>query len=215
MSSVYIIEDDTLLRELVREMILSQGLLNIVGDCGDGAEGLAECLRLAPDMVITDVRLPGLDGVELSRRLRAELPQLRILLFSGLFNLSIIRRALLAKVNGIVEKKAGLAQMSRAIEAVAQGQSFFGDSIVSSMQELVSGKLKLPALESLTPRELDVLRLTAEGLTTRELAQQLGISSRTAEVHRNNIMIKLDTHSAVGLTRIAISCGVVDIPGEV
>ncbi len=213
MPSVYIVEDETLLRDLVREMLTSREGFSVLGDCGDGAQGLAQCLRLKPDMLITDVRLPGMDGVELARQLREAMPGMRILLFSGLFNMPIIRRALLAKVDGIVEKKAGLAEMERAVLAVASGRSYFGDMVVRSMPDLVSGKMELPALETLTSREMEVLRLIAEGLSSRDIAEALGISARTAEVHRNNIMGKLDTHSAVGLTRIAISCGVVDIPG--
>lgn len=215
MTRVYIIEDETLLLDLVSELIGQNPNREVIGRSNNGEEGLKECRKLKPDLLITDVRLPGMDGVEVARHLKEEQPALRILLFSGLFSLPIIRRAMLAKVDAIIEKKAGVVRLSQAIDAVITGQSYFGDTIVRSMQELMSGKAKLPQVEELTTRELDVLRLTAEGLSTRELAQQLGISSRTAEVHRNNIMTKLDTHSAVGLTRIAISCGIVDIPGEV
>jgi len=212
MTSVYIIEDESLLRDLVREMLDGREGFRVCGDSGDGATGLEECLRLKPDMVITDVRLPGLDGVEVSRRLREGLPRVRILLFSGLFNLPIIRRALLARVNGIIEKKAGLTEMLGAIEAVAGGQSYFGDVVLRSMPDLVSAKAQSYPVETLTTREREVLRLLAEGFQAREIAAQLGISSRTADVHRTNIMGKLDAHNVVSLTRIAIACGLVDIP---
>ncbi|MFA5257739.1 MAG: response regulator transcription factor [Opitutales bacterium] len=212
MTSVYIIEDESLLRDLVRDMLKGREGFTVVGDSGDGVAGLAECLRLKPDMVITDVRLPGMDGVEVSRRLREELPGARILLFSGMFNLPIIRRALLARVDGIIEKKAGLTEMLRAVEAVAGGQSYFGDLVVRSMPDLVSGKAQAYPVETLTAREREVMCLLAEGLQAREIAAELGISSRTADVHRSNIMTKLDAHNVVSLTRIAIACGLVDIP---
>jgi len=200
------------LRDFIGDLLRSRDGFDVVGDSGNGAIGLADCLRLKPDLVITDLRLPGMDGVEVAQRLRDALPDIRILLFSGMFNLTIIRRALLAKVDGIVEKGAGLAEMERAIASLVAGKSYLGDVVVRSMPDLVSGRVSLSPVESLTARECEVLRLIAQGLTARDIAAKLGISARTAEVHRNNIMIKLDAHNMVSLTRIAIASGLVDIP---
>lgn len=212
MTRVYIIEDESLLRDFVKDLLAEKPDYEVVGDSGDGAEGLAASLALKPDMVITDLRLPNMDGVEIARRLRLEMPQVRILLFSGAFNTGIIRRALLAQVNGIIEKKAGLKEMERAIDAVAGGQSYFGDAVARSMPEMLSDKESRYPVETLTEREREVLCLLAEGLATREIAEKLGISARTADVHRTNIMTKLDAHNVVALTRIAIACGLVDVP---
>jgi DNA-binding NarL/FixJ family response regulator len=212
MTRLYIIEDETLLRELVCDMLAEKEGFEVVGGCGDGTEGLAACLSLKPDMLVTDMRVPGMDGVEIARRLREKMPDVKVLLFSGMFNVEIIRRALMAKINGIIEKKAGLAEMDNAIRAVAAGQSFFGDIVVRSMPDLVGGSVPAHPVETLTSREREILCMIAEGLSTRDIATRLSISARTADVHRTNIMTKLDAHNVVSLTRIAIACGLVSLP---
>jgi DNA-binding NarL/FixJ family response regulator len=212
MTSVYIIEDESLLRDFVKDLLAGRDDFKVVGDSGDGERALADCLSLKPDMVITDVRLPGIDGVELTSRLREKLPQTRVLLMSGAFSLSIIRRALLLKVNGILEKSGGLAEMQKAIDAVAIGQTYYGDAIMRSLPELLSTKAEPHPVETLTSREREILCMIAEGLSTREIADKLSISARTADVHRMHIMTKLDAHNVASLTRIAIAHGLVDIP---
>lgn len=212
MTSVYIIEDESLLRDFVKDLLSGQEAFKVLGDNGDGEKALSECLSLRPDMVITDVRLPGMDGVELSERLREQLPGVRILLMSGSFSLSVIRRALLLKVNGILEKSGGLLEMQKAIDAVASGQTYYGDAIMRSLPELLSSREEPHPVESLTSREREILCMIALGLSTREIADKLEISARTADVHRMHIMTKLDAHNIATLTRVAIAHGLVDLP---
>lgn len=212
MTSVYITEDESLLRDFVKDLLGERDGFKVVGDCGDAEHALAECLTLKPDMVITDVRLPGMDGVELTERLREKFPDIKVLLMSGSFSLSIIRRALVLKVNGILEKSGGLAEMQKAIDSVASGQTYYGDAIMRSLPELLSGKAEPHPVETLTSREREILCMIAEGLSTREMADKLSISVRTADVHRMHIMSKLDAHNIASLTRIAIAHGMVDIP---
>ena len=212
MQKVYIIEDEVLLRDLITDLLRNSRELEIVGSSGDGREGYEACSRLRPHIVILDVRLPGLNGIEIAQRLRQEQPNIKVLVFSGLFNLGIIKRVLLAKVNGIIEKNAGLVEMEKAIKAVAAGQSYFGPSIVQSMPDLLVSSPQDQTLESLTPREREILQLIAEGHTTKEIADKLGISARTADVHRTHIMQKLNVHNVAGLTRAAIGYGLVKVP---
>jgi DNA-binding NarL/FixJ family response regulator len=212
MQKVYIIEDEVLLRDLISDLLRNNRELELVGSSGDGREGCDACLKLRPHMVILDVRVPGLNGIEIAQRLRQEQPNIKILVFSGLFNLGIIKRVLLAKVNGIIEKNAGLAEMEKAIKAVAAGQSYFGPSIVQSMPELLVSSPSDQTLEALTPREREILQLIAEGNTTKEIADKLGISARTADVHRTHIMQKLNVHNVAGLTRAAIAYGLIKVP---
>lgn len=215
MQKIYIIEDEVLLRDLIIDLLQNHRDLEIVGSSGDGREGVEKCLELKPHIVVLDVRIPGLNGVEVAHRLRQEMPWVKILVFSGLFNLGIIKRVLLAKVNGIIEKNAGLAEMEKAIRAVAAGQSYFGPSIVASMPELLVSDTSTQTLEALTPREREILQLIAEGHTTKEIAEKLGISARTADVHRTHIMQKLSVHNVAGLTRMAISYGLVAVPDQI
>ena len=211
MTRVYIVEDEPLLRDFMNDLLSGKPGFTVAGASGDAETALAACARQKPDMVVTDVRLPGVDGVELSRRLRETLPDLRILLVSGAFTPSIIRRALIAKVNGILEKSSGLAEMEKAIAAVAAGQSYYGDAIMKSLPELLSSNIEPHPVESLTAREKEILCMIADGLSTREIADKLKISARTADVHRMHIMTKLDAHNVASLTRIAIANGLVDI----
>lgn len=212
MQTVYIIEDDVLLRDLIIDLLRDRPQYKIIGHSGDGIEGLKQCERLTPDIVVLDVRLPSLSGVEVAMRLRNEKPNCKILVFSGAFNLSIIKRVFMAKVAGIIEKSAGLAEMERAFEAVASGQSYYGPEILKRMPKLLSGSGDEESIDSLTNREREVLQLIAEGYTTKEIAAKLGISARTADVHRSHIMQKLNVHNVAGLVRAAISFGLVAEP---
>lgn len=212
MTRLYLVEDESLLRDFIKDMLSDREGFEVVGDSPDAESALVACPVLMPDMLITDVRLPGMDGVDLVRRLRDGLPDLHVLLLSGSFSLSVIRRALLARVDGILEKNGGLPEMEKAIEAVAAGHTYYGDAVLRSMPELVSGKAEAHPLESLTDREREVLSMIAEGFSTKDIAVKLDISARTADVHRMHIMGKLDAHNVATLTRIAIAAGLVDLP---
>jgi DNA-binding NarL/FixJ family response regulator len=211
MTSVYIIEDEQLLRDFMKDMLAGRGDMKIVGDSANAETALVACRELKPDMIVTDVRLPGMDGVDLAVKLREMLPGLRVLLVSGLFSPAIIRRALVAKVEGILEKSGGLAEMEKAMTDVAQGRNYYGDAILKSLPELLSGGPQTHPVDTLTSREKEILCLIADGLSTREIADKLQISARTADVHRMHIMTKLDAHNVASLTRIAIATGLVDI----
>ena len=212
MTSVYIVEDESLMRDLMREIVAARPGLNVAGDAAGAESALDACGKLRPDMVLTDVRLPGMDGVEFARKLRETLPEVRILVMSGAFSPLLIRRALLTRVNGIIEKNAGLPEMQKALDAVAAGQSYYGDAVLRILPEIVAGKAEPHPVESLTSREKEILRMIADGLSTKEIAEKLAISARTADVHRMHIMTKLDAHNVASLTRIAIASGLVDIP---
>jgi DNA-binding NarL/FixJ family response regulator len=211
MTSVYIVEDESLLRDFMKDLVGREAELSFAGASGDAETAFEECRKLQPDMLISDVRLPGIDGVDLSKKLRDCLPDIKILLVSAFFTPAVIRRALLAKVNGILEKNAGLSEMEKALAAVASGQTYYGDAILRSLPDLLSAKAEPHPVENLTAREKEILCLIADGLSTREIADRLKISTRTADVHRMHIMAKLDCHSVAGLTRIAIAGGLVDL----
>ncbi len=210
MQKVYVIEDDILLRDLITEALSHRQDLLMVGSCGDGRKGLDECLQLKPNMVILDVRLPGLNGVEVATQIKNELPQTKVLVFSGSFNLSTLRRVMMAKVHGIIEKGAGLVELEKAIDSLARGQTYYGPAIVQRLPELLTSPHDDQTLDSLTLREKEVLQLIGEGFTTKEIADKLNISARTADVHRTHIMQKLGVHNVAGLTRKAVLFGLVD-----
>ena len=210
MHKVFIIEDEVLLRDLLCEVISNQIDLTVIGTSGDGREGMNQCLKLRPDLLITDVQLPSLNGIEIVERLKSEMPALRILVISGLFNLARIKRILMLRVDGILEKAAGLAEMERGLKAVASGQTYYSPEIMNRMPELLATNPNEGGLENLTSREREVLQLIAEGLTNKEVADRLHISVRTADVHRTHLMQKLSVHNVAGLTRAAIRFGLIE-----
>lgn len=212
MQSVYIIEDEVLLRDLLCDLIGSQHDLDLIGCNGDGTDGLNEVLRIKPDILVTDVQLPGLNGIEIVQRVKQDLPRVKILVVSGAFNLPRLKRVLMTKADGIIEKSAGLQEMEKALKSVASGQSYYSPTVIQRMPELLTVQESDSRMESLTSREREILQLVAEGNTTKEIASKLNISARTADVHRTHIMQKLDVHNVAGLTRMAISFGLVDAP---
>lgn len=211
MIRAYIIEDEILLRDLIVDLLETRDDIEVIGQSGDGAEGLEACLREKPDIVFLDVRLPSLNGAEVAQRLRKDVPHAKLLVFSGAFSLGVIKRMMLLKVQGIIEKGAGLDEMRRAIDTVFSGQTYFSAGIVEKMPELLASDERAETLEALTPREREILQLIAEGKTTKEIAAKLNISVRTADVHRTNIMQKIGVHNVAGLTRFAIASGLVSV----
>lgn len=210
MQRVYIIEDDILLRDLLCDLIKNEPELEVIGTQGDGVEGLRACVEKEPDILICDVKLPGLNGIEVVGRLKQDFPRLKIIVVSGTFSLAWIKRAMLLKVEGIISKGAGLDDLQRCLRSVAAGQSFYSADVLQRMPELLTTAENSGDLDVLTSREREILQLIAEGLTTKEIAAKLCISHRTADVHRCHIMQKLKVHNVAGLTRLAIRFGLVD-----
>ena len=204
MKRVVVIEDQTILRELIAEMLESLPMLELVGDTGEGHEGIKLCNREQPDLVILDIMLPELNGVEVIHHLKRDLPECNILVFSGLTDSTTVNRILKAGVAGYIEKNASLTDLRKAIEQVAGGRTFFGAKIMEAMQEIMMNGGVDDSVESLTPREREIVQLIAESYSNKEIASKLFISARTANTHRTNIMRKLGIHDVAGLTRYAI-----------
>lgn len=204
MKKVVIVEDQTILRELIAGTIESMPMIELVGSSGDGAEGVDLCLDLNPDLVILDIMLPELNGVEVITRLKRENQNLQILVFSGLTDRNVVNRILKAGVAGFIEKDARLDELRKAIEQVSSGHSYFGAKIMEAMQEIMMNGGVDDSVESLTTREREIVQLIAESHSNKEIADKLCISVRTADTHRTNIMRKLKIHDVAGLTRYAI-----------
>ena len=204
MKKVIIVEDQTILRELIEGVIDTMAMVEVSGSSGDGAQGVDLCLDSNPDLVILDIMLPELNGVEVIKRLKRDNPKLNILVFSGLTDRSVVNRILKAGVSGYIEKNTGLEELRKAIENVANGQSFFGSKIMAAMQDIMMNGGIDDSVECLTTREREIVQLIAESYSNKEIADKLCISIRTADTHRTNIMRKLKIHDVAGLTRYAI-----------
>jgi len=202
-----IIEDQTAVREMLVEVLATDRAYTLVGQCGDGQEALKMCLDLKPDVVVLDAMLPGLGGVDLMRQLLKALPRLKVLVFSGYENPHLIRGMLEAGAMGFVEKTANFKEFKKGLAAIALGGTYFGPAVTRALQTAASRPG--PGV-MLTNREREILQMVARGQSTKEIAASLGISAKTADNHRTNLMRKLDLHEVASLTRHAIDSGLLE-----
>ncbi|MGZ0655797.1 response regulator [Coraliomargarita sp. W4R53] len=213
MKKVIVIEDQTIMRDLICQLVESYTTMEVIAQSGDGAEGYELCLKHLPDLVILDIMLPNLNGSEVLRRLKAKNPKINILIFSAASSNTMVNRLLKSGVTGYIEKDAGLVELEKAINLVADGRSYFSPRVVDAMRELMVSGGQDDSLEALTTREREIVQLIAESFSNKEIAAKLGMSVRTADTHRTNIMKKLDLHDVAALTRWAIANKLVDPTG--
>lgn len=210
MKTVYVIEDQLVLKDFIIRLIKDFPTLKLIGSHVDGQEGCRECLQLKPDMVILDVMLPGLNGVDVLRRLKKNIPGVLVLGFSAFPSKQILKQMVEGGADGLVQKSESLEILEKAIEQVSSGQTFFSPNIVSMLRDIMLHPEEVSSLEELSTREREILQLIAESHSNKSIAEKLNISVKTAETHRNNIMKKLNIHDAVGLTRYAIAHGLIN-----
>jgi len=207
MHRLAIIEDQTAVREMLVEILATERDYTLVGQSGDGQEALSMCLRLKPDLVVLDAKLPGMGGVELLRRLLVRLPGLKVLVFSGHESPHLIREMVEAGAKGFVEKTANLQEFKKGLAVIALGGTYFGPAVAGALRR----EFARPGTRgTLTDREREILQLVARGHSTKEIAATLGISAKTADNHRTNLMRKLDLHEVASLTRHAIDSGLLE-----
>lgn len=206
MKKVVIIEDQTAIREMISQLLAQDPNYQVVAETGDGQTASNLCLELKPDFVILDIMLPGLNGIEVLRRLSKNSKHTRILVFSGYQNTSLLKDILEAGAHGFVEKTSPLAELKKGIEVVSDGGTFFSPEAAQLLREVVlnPSPSNRNGLNALTAREREILQLIAGSNTTREIAKRLDISTKTADNHRSNLMKKLNLHDVASLTRYAM-----------
>jgi DNA-binding NarL/FixJ family response regulator len=209
MKRLVIIEDQTAIREMLAEILALDANYKLVGQVGDGQAAMQLCLELKPDVAVLDAKLPGLNGVDLLRRLGKKLPNMRVLVFSGHENPVLVREMLEAGAHGFVEKTAGLFEFKKGLEIVTAGGTYFGPAVASLLRNVVAHPGASSNSDFLTDREREILQLVAEGNSTKEIAFKLEISAKTVDNHRTNLMRKLNLHDVASLTRHALETGIV------
>lgn len=211
---VLLADDHPVVREGIRSCLGNHERVQIIGEVADGEAAVQMTRVLHPDVVLMDINMPCLNGMEATEVLRQESPNTKVLALTVHTGLEYVRRILRAGARGYVLKDASPAELLRAIEAVADGLAYFSPAVA---QLLVDSAHTLPETEQgaqavqLSKREREVLMLVAEGLTNKEMAARLGIGARTVEAHRERLMNKLRIYTAAGLTRYAISQGIVPL----
>lgn len=201
---VLLVDDHTLVRDGLRALLRSARLpLDLVGDAGSGEEAVRVVVERDVDLVIMDLGLPGMSGLEATAVILARRPKTRVVVLSMFDEPDRVERALAAGASAYVLKGDGIRCLLDALEAVARGESYLSAGVT---QQVVEGYLRRGrrAANRLTPRETEVLGLVAKGFTGREIAGLLGLSPKTVGNHRTHIMEKLDIHTTAGLVRYAL-----------
>jgi DNA-binding NarL/FixJ family response regulator len=210
MKRLVIIEDQTAIREMLVEILRLDANYQLVGEAGDGQSAVALCLEMSPDVCVLDAKLPGLNGVDILRRISKKLPHMRVLIFSGHENPVLVREMLEAGAHGFVEKTAGLFEFKKGLETVANGGTYFGPAVAALLRNVVANPATSSAADFLTDREREILQLVAESHSTKEIAAKLSISVKTVDNHRTNLMRKLNLHDVASLTRYALEVGLIE-----
>jgi DNA-binding NarL/FixJ family response regulator len=212
---VLIADDHAIVRDGVRALLALSEDIVVVGEAANGQQAVELARSLVPDVILMDIAMPGLGGLEATIEIRKENPQAKILVLTQYEDREYIRRFLKAGVSGYVLKKAAGSELTSAIRAVSRGGLVLDPEVArEAMREQVgpatSGQAADP-YEALTDREKQVLKLVAEGHSNKEVAELLDISVKTAMSHREHIMQKLDLHSRTDLIRFAIQQGVIRV----
>lgn len=208
---VMVVDDHAILREGVRALLATADGIEVVGEAADGAEAIQALSEIETDVVLMDIAMPRMDGLEATRRIRRRYPEVKVLILTQYDNREYILSSVKAGASGCVPKKSAAAELISAIRAVHQGDSFLHPSAVKVLIGEYLEKAGDDPYDRLTSREREVLKLVAEGHTNKEIADILVVSVKTVLGHRTKIMEKLDIHNRTELIKYAIRKGLISV----
>lgn len=203
---VLLADDHLIVRESLRYVLLQEGF-EVVAGVSDGREAVNLAKKLRPDVAVIDFSMPLLNGIDAARAIRTVSPRTRIILLTMYNEDHFVLEALRAGIKGYVLKTQATADLIQAIRTLMEGASYLSPGISDSVVK--AALARAPVTDPLTQREREILQLIAEGKTNKEICQQLGISVKTVESHRRNVMVKLDIHETASLVRHAIKIGLI------
>ncbi|MBU0493831.1 MAG: response regulator transcription factor [Chloroflexi bacterium] len=211
---VLLAEDHTLVRKGLRALLDAEPDIEVVGEAADGRAAVEQVGQLQPDLVLMDLSMPSLNGLEATRQIRRRCPKVQVVVLTMHADEEYIFQILRAGAAGYVVKKAAPSELIAAIQTVYRGETYLSPAVSRTViQEYIRRAAAMEEADDdnrLTPREREVLQLIAEGRANREIAALLHLSVKTVETHRANLMAKLDRHSVAALTQYAIRKGVID-----
>jgi DNA-binding NarL/FixJ family response regulator len=213
--TVLLAEDHMIVREGFRKMLELEEDLEVAGEAQDGRQAVALAQKLRPDVVLMDIAMPMLNGLEATRQLLKAIPTAKVLMLSAHNDDAYVKTASDSGAVGFLLKQTSAHDVCRAIREVHQGKTFFTQSVSTRQNRLRSPSLNRARSHDskpaqLTSREMEVLQLIAEGKANKQTAAELGIGIKTVEKHREHLMRKLDIHDTAGLTRYAIATGIIE-----
>ena len=206
---ILLVDDHAMVRAGFRSLLEKMPEVEVVGEAANGREAIREVAALRPDLVLMDVVMPELNGLDATARIVAAHPSIRVILVTMNASEEYVRQGLRAGASGYLLKESTPEELAQAIRAVSAGGTYLNSSVAHHVVAGLQGGGGASSLERLTSRQREVLQLVAEGNTTKEIARKLGISVKTVEVHRSQLMESLDIHDIAGLVRYAVRSGLV------
>lgn len=207
------VDDHTIVRDGISSLLSLTPDMEVVGEAVNGREALEVARKLLPDVIIMDISMPIMDGIEATRRIHKELPDIKVLILTQYEDNEHVFPIIEAGACGFISKIAASSELTTGIRSVHRGDSFLSPSIarllVESHQQGTNRRKLYDPYEQLTDREREIFKLLAEGHTTQEIAQLLVISPKTVEGHKTNLMSKLDLHNRVDLVKYALRKGII------
>jgi two-component system response regulator NreC len=204
-------EDHTLVRSGIRALLEGSKEVQVVGEAAEGRQAVDLARQLQPELVLMDIAMPELNGIEAARQIRATMPDVRVIMLSMYSDQQYVFESLKAGANGYVLKGSAFQELLNAISTVMGGKNYISpalsDTVMTDYVRRAQGEQRDTELDKISGREREVLQLIAEGKSSAEVAELLHISVRTVDTHRHNIMTKIDVHSIAGLTKFAIRHG--------
>jgi len=213
--TVLLVDDHSVVREGLHAILQAESDIKVVGQAETGVEAVEKTESLRPDVVVMDIAMPLLNGLEATRQIRMKTPETRILVLSAYSNPACVEQVLALGATGYLIKKSSIHSLALAIRQVHKGERFIDSYVAASFTAEPENKTAHARPGDsrdvcLTARETEVLRLIAEGLLNKQVAAQLGISAKTSEKHRYSLMEKLGIHDTAGLTQYAVAAGLTD-----
>jgi DNA-binding NarL/FixJ family response regulator len=207
---ILLADDHTLVRAGIRALLAQMPDIEVVGEAGDGREALALVKALRPDVLLMDIAMPGMSGLEAAAQVKKECPGVKVIILSMHANEEYVMQALRAGATGYLLKDAASVELDLALKAAVAGQTYLSPAISKRVIETYVARVDgIVPPDLLTPRQREILQLVAEGKSTKDVAFALEISVKTVETHRAQIMERLDIHDVPGLVKYAMRTGLI------
>ena len=209
---VILVEDHHLVRAGIRSLLNTISGITVIAEASNGREALEKLAKHKPDVALVDIAMPDMSGLEVTEKVTSQYPDVRVVILSMYSDEEYVRQALRAGASGYVLKDAHKEELELALKSVAEGGMYLSHAVSKHIVDYLrrAGE-ETQRLEQLTDRQKEILRMIAEGSTTKEIAHALSLSAKTVETHRAHLMERLDIHDLAGLVRYAIQVGIVSL----
>jgi DNA-binding NarL/FixJ family response regulator len=213
--TVLLVDDHQIVREGLRTILNAESDMDVIGEAATGRQAVTLAKKLTPDVIVMDIAMPFLNGLEASRQIFDAAPDAKVLILSAHSDDAYIEKAMAIGASGFLIKQTSAHELSDAIREIKKGNPYFSPSVARKLRRHHKTELNRKGQPKttevhLTPREMEVLQLIAEGEANKQIAAELDISIKTVEKHRDHLMQKLDIHETAGLTRYAIEKGIIE-----